>query len=65
MDVHSFLLACTMISFCVIQHENLIFRTMPVNTIIVIILNTNVIKFYCLTSGYGVFLLFPIDLTVD
>ena len=41
---------------CVIQHEMFIFRTTLVNTVIVIILSTNVIQFYCVTSECGVFL---------
>lgn len=36
---------------CVIQHEMFIFRTTLVNTVIVIILSTNVIQFYCVTAG--------------
>ena len=32
-----------------------IFRTTLVNTVIVIILSTNVIQFYCVTSECGVF----------
>lgn len=52
-QVHVHFVYCTKISFCVIQHENFIFRTTRVNTVIVIILSTNVIQFNCVTSEYG------------
>lgn len=42
--VHWFLFTCH-------QHEMFIFRTTHVNTVIVIILSTNVIQFYCVTMS--------------
>ena len=66
-NIHFCLLLYNDFFLCVIQHEMFIFRTTLVNTVIVIILSTNVIQFYCVTSECDVFF-FPslilMDLTV-
>lgn len=62
-NIHFCLLLYNDFFLCVIQHEMFIFRTTLVNTVIVIILSTNVIQFYCVTSEFGVFFLSPFSLS--